>query len=423
MHQLRSGFGFLTISSRAKGCGKVALQREQILNKLKSQIRVTGHIIGVAVGAGITAKYALQGGADILLTLNSGRFRQMGQSSMAGWLPFANCNQMVKEFGTREIIPVAKDTPVIFGLNATDPTIELGQYIDLISSLGFAGINNFPTVGMLDGQFREALEEEGLSFEREIEAVRIAHSKNLFTLAFVFDALQAKEMLKAGADLICAHLGLTKGGFTGAKKALSLQSAKLLADEIFSACDEVGADTIKMIYGGPVKTPTDLSFIYNNTSAMGYIGGSSFERIPSEDAILNITRAFKKTGNIKQDDLLVKMIEGVKKHYDYVEFIKEYVAVNYMNEVLFTDLANVAHISRSHLSALFRKEVGCTFPEYLTQIRISKAKEIMKFKHVKLNEVANMVGFSDYAHFSKTFKKITGIPPETYQVRLKVGGA
>lgn len=398
------------------------LQREQILNKLKSQIRITGHIIGVAVGAGITAKYALQGGADILLTLNSGRFRQMGQSSLAGWLPFANCNQMVKEFGAREIIPIAKDTPVIFGLNATDPTIDLEQYIDLISTLGFAGINNFPTVGMLDGQFREALEEEGFSFEREIEAVRIAHNKNLFTLAFVFDAWQAKEMLNAGADLICAHLGLTKGGFIGAKKVLSLQSAKVLADEIFSACDQIGADTIKMIYGGPVKTPTDLSFMYNNTSTMGYIGGSSFERIPSEDAIINITRAFKQTGNIEQDELLVKMIEGVRNHYDYVEFIKEYVSVNYMNEVLFADLAHVAHISRSHLSALFRKEVGCTFPEYLTQIRIGKAKEIMKFKHIKLNEIASMVGFGDYAHFSKTFKKVTGMPPEKYQRKRKAGG-
>ena len=397
----------------------MASKREQVLKALKFQIRITGHIIGVAVGAGISAKYALQGGADILLVLNSGRFRQMGQSSLAGWLPFANCNQMVQEFGLREIIPLAKGTPVIFGLNATDPTIELAQYIEQISSLGFAGINNFPTVGMFDGQFREALEEEGFSFRREIEAIRLAHEKDLFTLAFVFDAWQAREMAKAGADLICAHLGLTKGGYTGAKKALSLHSAKLIVDEIFSACDVIGADTIKMIYGGPVKTPADLSFMYDNTGTMGYIGGSAFERIPSEDAILNITRAFKKTGNIEQDGLLGKMIEGVKKHYDYVDFIKEYVAVNYMNEVLFSDLANVAHVSRSHLSTLFRREVGCTFPEYLTQTRIGKAKEMMKYKHIKLKEIAGMVGFGDYAHFSKTFKKVTGFSPENYQRKLK----
>ena len=400
----------------------MALQREQIVYKLKSQIKISGHIIGVAVGAGNTAKYALKGGADMLLALNSGRFRQMGQSSLAGWLPFANCNEMVMDFGRREIVPIAKEVPVIFGLNATDPTIEWDDYIDLISTQGFSGINNFPTVGMIDGQFREALEEEGNSFAQEIEAIRIAHNKNLFTLAFVFDAEQAKEMLKAGADVICAHLGLTKGGYIGAKKVLSLQSAKCIADEIFNACDEVSADTIKMIYGGPVKTPTDLTFMYNNTKTMGYIGGSSFERIPTEDAITNITRVFKGTGNIEQDALLLKMIEGVKNHYDDVDFVKEYVSVNYMNEVLFSNLANVAHISRSHLSALFKKEVGCTFSEYVVQFRIAKSKEIMRFNNIKLNEVAHMVGFNDYAHFSKTFKRLTGVSPEKYQLRLKAGG-
>ncbi|HWR40337.1 MAG TPA: phosphoenolpyruvate hydrolase family protein [Patescibacteria group bacterium] len=395
------------------------MPREQILNKLKAQIRMTGHIIGVAVGAGISAKYAVKGGADLLLALNSGRFRQMGQSSMAGWLPFANSNELVMEFGTREILPVANNIPVIFGLNATDPTIELDPYIDAIRGRGFSGINNFPTIGMLDGQFREALEETGLSFAQEVEAVCLAHSKDLFALAFVFDAQQAKAMLRAGADLICAHLGLTKGGYIGAKKVLSLQSAKDVANDIFRVCDEVNPDVIKMIYGGPVKTPIDLSFMYNNTKTMGYIGGSSFERIPSEDAIINITSAFKKTGDIAQDQLHIKMVEGIKNHYDYVDFIKEYVMVNYMNEVLFADLARVAHISRSHLSTLFKREVGCTFPEYLVQFRINKAKEAMTVNHVKLNEVASMVGFSDYAHFSKTFKKVTGISPVQYQRQFK----
>lgn len=397
---------------------QMAFEREQLLHKLNSQIRVTGHIIGVAVGAGLTAKYAVKGGADILLALNSGRFRQMGQSSLAGWLPYANCNEMVMEFGMKEIIPITKESPVIFGLNATDPTIDLDQYIDIIKANGFSGINNFPTIGMFDGLFREALEESGITFQTEVEAIRIAHRKNLFTLAFVFDVQQAVDMLQAGADLICAHFGLTKGGVTGAKKVLSLQAAKVIADEIFHVCDELGKDTIKMIYGGPVKTPLDLNFMYNNTATMGYIGGSSFERIPSEDAITNITRAFKQTGYLAQDELLVKMIEGVKQHYDYVEFIKEYIAINYMHEILFSDLANVAHISRSHLSCLFRKEVGRTFPEYLAQFRISKAKEIMKINTIKLNEVANMVGFKDYAHFSKTFKKLTGMPPETYKQNI-----
>lgn len=396
----------------------MVLQREDIVNTLKSQIRITGHVIGVAVGAGITAKYAARGGADFLLALNSGRFRQMGQSSLAGWLPYGNSNEMVMEFGTREILSAVKGIPVVFGFNATDPTVKLEEYIEQIKDKGFSGINNFPTVGMFDGQFREALEEEGLTFRREVEAIALAHQKNLFTVAFVFDAGQAREMLQAGADVICAHLGLTKGGFVGAKKVLSLHSAKVIAGEIFQASEEVNRDAIKMLYGGPVKTPLDLQFMYNNTAAMGYIGGSSFERIPSEDAITSITQAFKQTGYLAQDELLAKMIEGVKHHYDYVEFVKEYVAVNYMNEVLFSDLAHVAHISRSHLSTLFKKEVGCTFPEYLTQFRISKAKEVMKVPHIKLQEVADMVGYKDYAHFSKAFKKITGLPPETFKQNI-----
>jgi predicted TIM-barrel enzyme/AraC-like DNA-binding protein len=395
------------------------LQRERIVSRLKSQIRLNGHIIGVAVGAGISAKYAVKGGADFLLALSSGRFRQMGQTSLAGWLAFANSNEMVMEFGLREIIPVARDIPVIFGLNATDPTIDLNRYIDQISGQGFSGINNFPTVGMLDGKFREALDEEGLSFEKEIEAVRIAHSKKLFAIAFVFDAQQAIAMLEAGADLICAHLGLTKGGDVGAKKVLSLQAAKQFANEIFAACDAVNPTVLKMIYGGPVTTPIDLQFIYNTTKADGYIGGSSFERIPSEDAITNVTRAFKETGRIEQDQLLRKMIDGVKKHYDYVEFVKEYISVNYMHEILFSDLARVAHVSRSHLSGLFMKTVGCTFPEYLMQFRISKAKEAMRLGNIKSKELAGMAGFNDYAHFSKTFKKITGVSPETFRRQLK----
>lgn len=403
----------------AKGGVSVKWQREDILDKLKSQIRITGHIIGVAVGAGTTAKYALQGGADLLLALNAGRFRQMGQSSLAGWLPFANCNEMVMDFGMREIVPMAKELPVIFGLNATDPLIELDSYMDLIRAQGFAGVNNFPTVGMIDGQFREALEEAGISFQQEIEAIRIAHNKGLFTLAFVFDAGQAREMLYAGADIICVHLGLTKGGSTGAKKVLSLQAAQVIANDIFAVCDEVRPGIIKMIYGGPVKTPTDLSFMYNNTKAMGYIGGSSFERIPSEDAITNITRIFKTTGNPGQDKLMHKMIEGVKNHYDYVDFVKEYIAVNYGNEILLTDLAHVAHISRSHLSSLFTKEVGCTFSKYVVQFRIAKSKELMKVKNIRLNEVAHMVGFKDYSHFSKTFKRLIGCSPEQYQIGLK----
>ncbi len=394
-------------------------QREQIINKLKMQIKLNGHIMGVAAGAGISAKYAVKGGADLILALNSGRFRQMGLSSLAGLLPFTNCNQLVMQFGAKEIIPAVKDVPVIFGLCATDPTIDLEKYIDLIHQNGFAGINNYPTVGMIDGLFREALEEENISFDKEVEAIRIANKKNLFSIAFVFNKEQAAQMAIAGADVICAHLGLTKGGVLGAKNTLSLEGAAAMAREIFSISSEINSNIIKMIYGGPINTPLDVKYIYDNTEAMGYLGGSSFERIPSEEIITKTTREFKVVGDFEQDELLNKTLDNVQKHHDYVGFIKEYISKNYMNEIAFTDLAAIAHVSRTHLSNLFNKEVGCTFPEYLTKYRINKAIDIIKREDLQLFEIANMVGYNDYSHFSKAFKRQTGSSPREYKQTYK----
>ncbi|WP_378956175.1 phosphoenolpyruvate hydrolase family protein [Pelosinus sp. sgz500959] len=392
----------------------MAFERKQILDRLRAQIKEKEHVIGVAVGAGLSAKYAAKGGADLILVLNSGRFRQMGLGSIAGLLPFANCNQLVMEFGSREIIPIVKNIPVVFGLCATDPTIDLERYIEEIRAKGFSGINNYPSVGMIDGQFREALEEEGLSYDHEVEAIRIANRKGIFSIAFVFDELQAKKMITAGADVICAHLGVTKGGILGAKKTLSLEAATKVAKGIFNVCDEMKSGVIKMIYGGPINSPLDVKYMYDNTDAMGYLGGSSFERIPSEIAITNITREFKMTGQIEKDDLLTKMLVGITEYYDYITFVKEYVAQNYMTKISFSDLAIESHISRTYLSVLFKKEVGCTFPEYVSRYRINKAMEIMKSKKIALSEIASLIGYNDYAHFSKAFKKQTGHSPRDY---------
>jgi len=300
----------------------MSFKRKEIIDRLKAQIKDEGHVIGVATGAGISAKYAVKGGADLILALNSGRFRQMGLGSIAGLLPFANCNQLVMEFGSREIIPIAKNIPVFFGLCATDPTIDLEKYIEEIHLNGFSGINNYPSVGMIDGQFREAIEEEGLSYDREVEAIRIAHRKNIFSIAFVFDEMQAKKMIAAGADVICAHLGVTKGGMLGAKKSLSLEAATKMAKAIFYVCDEMKSEVIKMIYGGPINSPLDLKYMYNNTDTMGYLGGSSFERIPFEIAITQVTREFKATGQIEENDLMNKMMVGITEYYDYIAFVK-----------------------------------------------------------------------------------------------------
>lgn len=395
------------------------MNRITILEQLQSQLHTGNHIIGVGTGAGITANYVAQGRADFILTLNSGRFRQMGRSSLAGFLPFCNSNDMVMDFASKEIIPLVRNVPVLFGLNANDPTKQMPSYIMKIKESGFAGINNYPTVGLIDGIFREALEEDGIGYQREVEVIALAHEQGLFTVAFVFDEVQAMAMLEAGADVICVHLGLTVGGLLGAKKVVSLETAKMKALRIFEVCDKIKPDIIKMIYGGPVKTPIDVQYMYsNNTQIMGYIGGSAFERIPSERSITSITRDFKALGKLDEDDFMVKMLNGITKHYDYVEFVKEYVAQNYNNEIVFSDLAQVAHVSRSYLSSLFKKEVGCSFQSYLVNFRINKAITLLQAPQLQLSEVAAMVGYSDYAQFSAMFKKLKGCSPRQYRAKL-----
>ena len=388
--------------------------REQVIDNLRTQIKVNGNIIGVSLGAGIIAKSTERGGADLILALNSGKFRQMGVSSLAGMLPFYNANELVMDFGSKEILTAVKKTPVVFGLCATDPNICLEEYIEKIQNIGFSGIINYPSIGMIDGVFREALEEQGISYEKEVQAIKIANRKNIFTVAFVFNKEQAKLMVEAGADIICAHLGFTKGGVLGAKKIISLEASAKLSNEIFDTCDLIKKDIIKVIYGGPVNSSLDVKYIYDNTSAMGYFGGSSFERIPAEEFITNKTREFKITSRLENDELLNKMMEGVSNHFNYVEFIKEYISSNYMEDITFSDLCKVAHISRSHLSKLFNKEVGCSFPKYLSRYRINKALEILKKENIQLKEVANLVGYKDYAHFSKVFKNQVGISPKQY---------
>lgn len=389
------------------------LSREAFLEKLRKEIDAENHLIAVASGTGLTAKYAIQGGADFLLALNSGIFRGMGRGSLGGLLPYANSNDMVYEFGVRELIPLVGDFPVVFGLNATDPTRDMAAYLDEIRQSGFIGINNYPTIGLIDGKFREALEENGSAFEHEVEVFRLAHERGMVTVAFVFDENQAGAMLDAGTDILCVHLGLTQGGMLGAAKALSLVASKDRIEAIYALCDRQRPEVIKMLYGGPVKTPVDVQYMYQNTSAHGYIGGSAFDRIPTEKSLMNITKAFKTTDDIDESDLMSKMLNGITKYYDYTGFIKEYVKENYMNEISFLDLAKVCHVSRSHLSALFKKEVGCSFPEYLVNFRIHKAAKLLKEENLRVSEVAELVGYQDVAHFSKIFKKYMGVSPKT----------
>lgn len=390
------------------------IQKYKIKNYLNKQINKNQYILGVAAGSGMTARYAEQGGADFILALNSGRFRLMGVSSLAGFLPYANSNGVVMDFACKEIIPTIKKIPVCFGLCATDPTIELDSYIDLIQKKGFAGINNYPSIGLIDGLFREALEEQGITYEKEIDAIRIASEKGLFTVAFVFNEEQAISMVEAGADIICVHLGLTNGGSLGAKKFLSLHAAKRMAVTIFNRCNELNPNIINMIYGGPVNKPIDVQYMYDDTTIMGYIGGSVFERIPNEQALIHITKSFKQTNDFQLGELISKITDGLGSRDDYINFTKKYISLHYMDEISLNEIAEMLSLSRSYLSTLFKKEMGISFIEYLINFRLNRAIEILKFEKIPLNNIAEMVGYPDYTQFSKIFKKYKGVSPKNY---------
>ncbi len=292
--------------------------RDVIAKSLAENRAANQPIIGVAVGSGLSAKQAIAGGADFLLALNAGRFRMAGISSLAALLPYANSNEMVLDFGSREIVPRAGAKPVIFGACATDVTINQDALIAKILGRGFRGVNNFPTVGLIDGTVRQALEDCGLGFQREVEFIAKAAKAGLFTVAFVFDEHQGEAMAAAGADIICAHLGLTVGGKTGAKHAMSLESGVQLVNRIFTAVDRLYPGKIKLIYGGPVSTPEQTEYFYANTGAMGYIGGSSFERIPAETTIEEVTGKFKNFIRLKRENESLRRELLKKKVFDEI---------------------------------------------------------------------------------------------------------
>lgn len=393
------------------------MERQAVIKKLRRELRNEQQLLGISTSSGMIARQATHGGADFVMALNSGYFRQMGRSSLAGFLPFENSNETVFNFSSRELLPLLKGIPVIFGLNATDPSIDVSQFIQKIKSGGFSGVNNYPTVGLIDGQFKEALFEEGTTYQMEIDAIAEAHRQNLFTIAFVFDERQAKEMTRVGADVICFHCGLTSGGELGAKKVLSLDAVIAEAKRIFSKSREVRKNVITMIYGGPVKDVIDIRYVYNHLPELdGYIGGSTFDRITPAEVVIEKAEKFKKPKEIVENNLMAKMLDGIEKHYDYVEFVKKYIKQNYSAEIQLEDLAQVAHISSSYLSTLFKEKTGTSFTDYLIKYRLNQAVQLLTSRpSLKLKEIASFVGYQDYAQFNKIFKKHMGMSPSEYK--------
>lgn len=307
-------------------------KKEAIEKMIHNSLKMNKPVIGVAVGSGLFAKQAVKGGADLLLALSAGRFRSAGIPSIGCMMPFSNSNELVFDFSSREILPKLKDRAVICGINATDPNYTHQELIQKVRDLGFSGVNNFPTVGLIDGQFREWLEEKGLGYDLEIEFMTKAVAADLFTIAFVFNEEQARAMTRAGVDVVCAHFGWTRGGEKSGKVFSTINECLEMTEAIFAAVDEINPRTYKMIYGGPINSPEDAYYFYKNSQTIGYIGGSSFERIPTELAISETTDKFKNYYKLKQENKHLKKELLKKRGFD--EIVGQSVIMQDMYELI-----------------------------------------------------------------------------------------
>ncbi|MDW8444993.1 MAG: phosphoenolpyruvate hydrolase family protein [Acetobacteraceae bacterium] len=266
--------------------------RQAILERLRAKAARGEAIIGGGAGTGLSAKCEEAGGIDLIVLYNSGRYRMAGRGSLAGLLAYGDANAIVLEMAA-EVLPVVRRTPVLAGVNGTDPFRRMDVFLDEIKRLGFAGVQNFPTVGLFDGIFRRNLEETGMSFGLEVDMIAKAHAKDLLTTPYVFNADEAQAMARAGADIIVCHFGLTTGGTIGAETAIRLEDCPALADAWGEAALRVKPDILVLVHGGPVAEPADAAYVLERSHVVhGFYGASSMERLPVERAITEQVRAF-----------------------------------------------------------------------------------------------------------------------------------
>ncbi|MBU5345124.1 phosphoenolpyruvate hydrolase family protein [Paenibacillus lautus] len=267
--------------------------RAEVLAKLKSEVAAGKVLLGAGAGTGISAKSAEAGGVDLIIIYNSGRYRMAGRGSLAGLMAYGDANQIVVDMGN-EVLPVVKHTPVLAGVCGTDPFRIMDVFLKQLQEQGFAGVQNFPTVGLIDGVFRANLEETGMGYDLEVEMIRKAHELGMVTTPYVFDVEQAKKMAEAGADVLVAHMGLTTKGTIGAKTALTLDDC---VDKIQAICDAgkaVNPDIMILCHGGPIAEPEDAAYVLSRTKGVeGFFGASSIERFATEVGIKQQTEAFK----------------------------------------------------------------------------------------------------------------------------------
>jgi predicted TIM-barrel enzyme len=267
--------------------------REQALARLRQRIDAGVPIIGGGAGTGISAKFEEVGGIDLIVIYNSGRYRMAGRGSLAGLMPYGDANAIVMDMAG-EVLPVVRDTPVLAGVCASDPFRLMDRFLDDVRSAGFAGVQNFPTVGLIDGQFRANLEETGMGYAKEVELIRLAREKNLLTTPYVFDVDQTREMIAAGADVVVAHMGLTTKGTIGAHTARTLDDCVRDVQAIADAARQERNDAIVLCHGGPIAAPEDAEYVLTRTHGVhGFYGASSMERLPIETALTEQVRKFK----------------------------------------------------------------------------------------------------------------------------------
>jgi predicted TIM-barrel enzyme len=269
------------------------IPRKTILDRFHAMIAEGRPIIGGGAGTGLSAKSEEAGGIDLIIIYNSGRYRMAGRGSAAGLLAYGNANEIVKEMAV-EVLPVVRHTPVLAGVNGTDPFVLMPQFLRELKDMGFSGVQNFPTVGLFDGTMRQSFEETGMGFGLEVDMIGQAHELDLLTTPYVFNAEEAVAMTKAGADIIVAHMGVTTGGTIGASSAKSLDQCVVEIDAIAAAARSVREDVILLCHGGPISMPEDAGYVLRRAGRIhGFYGASSAERLPAERAIADQIRAFK----------------------------------------------------------------------------------------------------------------------------------
>ncbi|WP_397570547.1 phosphoenolpyruvate hydrolase family protein [Schlesneria sp. T3-172] len=267
-------------------------RREEILARLRKNVAAGRPILGGGAGTGLSAKLEEAGGIDLIVIYNSGRFRMAGRGSLAGMMPYGDANAIVMEMA-REVLPVVSKTPVLAGVCGTDPFRLMPQFLREVQEAGFSGVQNFPTVGLIDGQFRLGLEETGMGYDREVEMIRMAGEMGLLTTPYCFNVEEAEAMARAGADILIPHMGLTTKGLIGASTAVTLEDAARRCQQMHDAAKRIKPDILVLCHGGPIADPEDAQYILDHTEGIvGFYGASSMERLPVEPAIIDRIREF-----------------------------------------------------------------------------------------------------------------------------------